>query len=71
MANEKDKNNLGEARKNGLLVSLGPGKSVLMPNIYAEDSRPVPEITFEDQLSAGDEESAGFNPYDTAVLYER
>ena len=32
---------------------------------------PAPEFILEDQLSEDDEESVGFNPYDTAVLYKR
>jgi len=32
---------------------------------------PARELILEDQLSEGNEESVGFNPYDTAVLYER
>ena len=71
MTNEKEKDDFGRTRQEDLLVPPGPGKSVLMPYVHSENNRPSPEISLEDQLSGGDEESAGFNPYDTAVLYER
>lgn len=71
MANDDEKNNLGETRKEGLLVPVGPGKSVLMPSINTKNIRPSPELILEDRVSGCDEESAGFNPYDTAVLYNR
>lgn len=71
MANEKEKDNPGGTRQGGLLVPLGSGKSVLMPDIYSENNCPAPELTLDDQLPGGDEESGGFNPYDTAVLYKK
>ena len=71
MTNEKENDNLDETCEVRALIPLGSGKHVLMPGINTENNRRTPEITLEDQLSAGDEESVGFNPYDTAVLYER
>ena len=71
MTNEKENDNLGETCQVRVLVPPGPGESVLMPDIYTQNHRPAPNIVLEDQLSGGDKESAGFNPYDTAVLYER
>ena len=71
MTNEKEKDIQGGACQECLLVPLGPGKSALMPDIYADNNRSAPEITLEEQLPEADEKSVGFNPYDTAVLYER
>jgi len=71
MTNEKEKDNLGGNCQEGRLAPLGPEKSVLKPYLYTENIHPSPKITLADQVSGGDEESVGFNPYDTAVLYER
>jgi hypothetical protein len=50
----------------------GPGKTVLMPDIYAEENA-VEDSASElvDALAPDIEESSGFNPYDTAVLYKK
>ena len=60
MTDEKQKGAQSGTCQERLLVPLGAGKSV-----------PIPKIALEDLLSGADEESVGFNPYDTAVLYER
>ena len=60
----------------GRVESLGPGKNVLMPDIYAEghavkeaDLEIVGESPQDINESLADGESAGFNPYDTGVLH--
>lgn len=57
-------------RKNDLIVSLGPGKNVLMPDIYAEEYA-VDDSVLElvDKPAKQTDESSGFDPYDTATLY--
>jgi len=53
----------------GTVVSEERAKNVLMPDIYADGQiafEPHPEI--HDQPSQHADETAGFNPYDTAVL---
>ncbi len=44
----------------------------LMPDIYSEsDADTVPQIKTLDEPSPDDDKSAGFNPYDTAVLHKK
>ena len=54
------------------MQSLGPGKTVQMPDIYADEFAPKDEAfeIAEDQSSSNNE-TGGFNPYDTAVLYKK
>jgi len=51
----------------GRIESQGPGKNVLMPDIYGnEHVATVPDLKVLDPSDT--DESTGFNPYDTAVL---
>lgn len=57
-----------------VIVQIGPGKTVLMPNIYGKHPETggkelslVDAVT--DQSVEETDEPVGFNPYDTAVLY--
>ena len=53
----------------GRIESQGPGKNVLMPDIYGDEYvATVPDLKIIDLSSSGVDESTGFNPYDTAVL---
>ena len=49
---------------------LGPGKNVLMPDIYA-DEYAVKETVLEivDESSPDEDRSNGINPYKTVVLF--
>jgi hypothetical protein len=62
-----------DAKKvNERLVSLGPGKTVLMPDIYAEEiAVEEPKLEIADAESTEFDEAGGFNPYDTATLYKK
>ena len=56
----------------GRIESQGPGKNILMPDIYGNAHvATVPELKIIDLSSADAEESTGFNPYDTAVLRKK
>jgi len=58
--------------KKSRLADLGPGKTVLMPDIYAtEFTVEEPSLEIADQLSPETDKADGFNPYDTAVLYKK
>jgi len=61
------------AQKSGRHIeSIGPGKNVLMPDIYGEEySITVPELQILGQPDASLDESGGFNPYDTAVFVKK
>ena len=49
----------------------GPETDILMPDIYGDGNVATePNLEIIDLRSPGDIESAGFNPYDTAVLQE-
>jgi len=57
---------------NSRVQSLGPGKTVLMPDIYAEEFVPRDEpFEIEEESPPADDETGGFNPYDTAVLQKK
>jgi len=57
---------------NERVQSLGPGKTVLMPDIYAEEFAPNDEaLEIAEELPSINDETGGFNPYDTAVLYKK
>ncbi len=59
-------------KTNGLVVSIGPGKTVVMPDIYSEGAAAEDDnLEIVDQLADDEQESSGFNPYDTAVLYKK
>jgi hypothetical protein len=56
----------------GRIESQGPGKNILMPDIYGnEHVATVPDLKIIDPSSPDAEESTGFNPYDTAVLRKK
>jgi hypothetical protein len=56
----------------GRIESQGEGKTVLMPDIYADPHSPtVPDLKILDQPSADVGESTGFNPYDTGVFQKK
>jgi hypothetical protein len=57
---------------NNRVQSIGPGKTALMPDIYAEEFAPKDEV-FEiaEESASINDETGGFNPYDTAVLYKK
>ena len=51
--------------------NAGQGKNALIPDIYTEN--PVAEpisIEFVSRTTDDDDESVGFDPYDTATLYK-
>ena len=53
----------------GRIESQGPGKNILIPDIYGnEHVATVPDLKILDPSSPDTDESNGFNPYDTAVL---
>ena len=61
-----------DAEMNGRIESLGPGKNILMPDIYGnEHVATVPDLKILDLSSPDIDESTGFNPYDTAVLRKK
>jgi len=52
--------------------SIGPGKTVLMPDIYSEEFAPKEEaIEIAEEPSSINDETGDFNPYDTAVLHKK
>ena len=60
------------AGNSGRLESLGPGKNVLMPDIYAEkeaDLEIVTESPRDIDKSLDVDESPGFDPYDSGILH--
>ena len=60
------------AEINGRIESQGPGKNILMPDIYGnEHVATVPDLKVLDPSSPDTDESTGFNPYDTAVLRKK
>ena len=60
------------ARVSRRVECLGPGKTVLMPDIYA-DEYAANEMHIEvlDGSSADIEAAGGFNPYDTGALRQK
>jgi len=61
-----------DAEMHGRIDSLGPGKNVLMPDIYGNEYvATVPDLKILDLSSPDTDESTGFNPYDTAVLRKK
>ena len=61
-----------DAEVPGQIDNQGPGKNVLMPDIYADKYDPtVPLLKILDSSSPDDDKSIGFNPYDTAVLQNK
>ena len=53
----------------GRIESQGPGKNILMPDIYGDEYvATVPDLKIIDLSSSDIGESTGFDPYDTAVL---
>lgn len=57
---------------NSRVRSLGPGKTVLMPDLYAEEFSPRDEaFEIAEESPSINDESGGFNPYDTAVLHKK
>ena len=56
----------------GRIDSQGPGKNVLIPDIYGnEHVATVPDLKILDLSTPDSDESTGFNPYDTAVLVRK
>jgi hypothetical protein len=56
----------------GRIESQGPGKNILMPDIYGNERvATVPDLKIIDLSSPDIDESTGFNPYDTAVLRKK
>jgi len=52
--------------------SIGPGKTVLMPDIYNEEFSVENEpLEIAEESPSINDETGGFNPYDTAVLYKK
>lgn len=49
----------------------GQGENALMPDIYTENpvDKPI-NIEFVSRTTDDDDESVGFDPYDTATLYK-
>ncbi len=75
---KKDSRSATVGRVSPRVESLGPGKNVLMPDIYAEEfgvkETPleiVDESSPDIDESSGIDKSAGFNPYDTGTLYKK
>ena len=61
---------LFDAEVHGRIDSQGPGKNVLMPDIYADKSvATAPEL--EILAPPGTDESIGFDPYDTAKMQKK
>ena len=61
-----------DAEMPGRIESQGPGKNILMPDIYGnEHVATVPDLKIIDLSSPDIDESTGFNPYDTAVLRKK
>ncbi|MDA0994929.1 MAG: hypothetical protein O3A13_15020 [Proteobacteria bacterium] len=60
------------AELSGRVESGGPGKNVLMPDIYGDrHDATEPLLKILDQSSPDVDISTGFNPYDTVVLHEK
>lgn len=69
--------------RRGLLLSLGEGKTVLLPDIYGEEYSVEQEPFDDDELfveewseeapeePVEEQESSGFDPYDTAKLFKK
>ncbi len=58
-----------DGETHGRIDSQGPGKNILMPDIYGNERiATVPDLKILDPSSPDTDESTGFNPYDTAVL---
>ena len=54
------------------IVSVGPGKTVLMPDIYAEEySVEASDLEIVEPPTPDAGESVGFNPYDTGTLHKK
>ena len=54
------------------IVSVGPGKTVMMPDIYAEEhSVEESDLGIVEPLTPDTGESVGFNPYDTGTLHKK
>jgi len=73
LANNDDKVEVAfDAEMHGRIDSQGPGKNILMPDIYGnEHVATVPNLKILDPSSPDTDESTGFNPYDTAVLRKK
>lgn len=50
-------------------VAAEPPKELLLPDIYEENNW-TPKLALVDEPLLDGEDSVGFNPYDTAVLYK-
>jgi hypothetical protein len=66
MTDDKDEKKQNLAKP---LKPLEPAQELLLPDIYAENNW-EPKLALEDCSPIDDEESDGFDPYDTAVLYK-
>jgi hypothetical protein len=63
-----------DKKRNKRLLNLGPGKTVLLPDIYGEESTPETsgiEPVEEELPREEEDDSHGFDPYDTARLYKK
>lgn len=60
-------------QKSNRLLNLGPGKTVLLPDIYGEEnSVETSDIEVDEELPSPEEnDSVGFDPYDTARLHKK
>ncbi len=57
---------------NNRVQSIGPGKMVLMPDIYSEEFAPKDEdFDIVEESPSINDETGSFNPYDTAVLHKK
>ena len=56
----------------GRIETHGPGKNVLMPDIYGNRTDPTePALEILEKSSPDIDVSTGFNPYDTVVLHDK
>jgi len=72
----RDSRPAGAPRVSRRVECLGPGKNVLMPDIYDdEDAANDTSVDTPDESASepmpDNEFSAGFNPYDTGSLYKK
>jgi len=73
---KKDSRPADAPRVSRRIECLGPGKNVLMPNIYddedaANDTSVEPPDESASESTSEIEFSEGFNPYDTGSLYKK
>jgi hypothetical protein len=67
-----DMSTTSDAEMPDLLNTVGYGRDVSMPDIYADgDVVTEPDRKILQQPSADGDESTGFNPYDTGVLQKK